>query len=170
MPVFRYFLVVGCCLLGLIFAAGWMWPDAATPIGAQSPATAANAGPDTASAAPTNLGSLDDWRRAEDRLIHKKQAEAVIYPDVATLAPTSDRLQWERQLRYLPENHVYDARAEMPKTAEPPKVAEKAEKKAPAHRRIARTQPNARFAANVDRTPRHYETRNTGWDPFGLFD
>lgn len=179
MPVFRYFVVMGCCLLGLIFGAGWIWPNTAAPESA--PIATANTGSASATLASENLGSLADWRRSEDRLTHKKHAEAIVYPDVATLAPTTDRLQWERQLRYLPENHIYEARAEMPKTADKPaepKVAEKkvAEKKTQAHKHIARAQAHARIAANnvdqtnTDRMRARYYARNNTWDPFGLFD
>jgi hypothetical protein len=180
MPVFRYFLVMGCCLLGLIVGAGWMWPNA-TPESAQTPVASAKTGSASASLGPANLnsanpnsdslGSLADWRRSENRLDRRKHDQAIVYPDVATLAPTADRLQWERQLRYLPENHLYEARAEMPKemskTVEAPKVAEK---KTPVHKHIARTQTNARIAANVDRQSRPNTARNNSWDPFGLFD
>jgi len=172
MPVFRYFVVMGCCLLALIFAAGWVWPDASTPQSVQTPVASANIGSATASIVPADngsasFGSLADWRRSEDRLDRKKHAQAIVYPDVATLAPTADRLQWEHQLRYLPENHIYEARAEMPKTIEPPKLAEK---KAPVHKHIARTQTNARLAANVEQQSRPAVARTNSWDPFGLFD
>ncbi|MBS0532401.1 MAG: hypothetical protein JSS22_23820 [Proteobacteria bacterium] len=181
MPVFRYFLVMGCCLLGLIAAAGWIWPNTPLPGSAQTPVAYASAGSVSASSDPAklnsanpnsdNLGSLADWRRSEDRLDRKKHDQAIVYPDVATLAPTADRLQWERQLRYLPEDHRYEARAEMPKatskTIELPKVAEK---KAPVHRRVARIEAYPRIAANVDRQSRPIVARNNSWDPFGLFD
>ena len=184
MPVFRYFVVMGCCLLGLIFAAGWVWPHVSASV--NTPIATASAGSASATLssenlasenpASENLGSLADWRRSERRLTHKKHAEAVVYPDVATLAPTSDRLQWERQLRYLPENHVYEARAEMPKTADKPAEPKVAEKKPPVHKHIARTQARSRMAANnvdranVDRARARYYARNNAWDPFGLFD
>ena len=169
MPVFRYFLVMGCCLLGLIFTAGWMWPNATTS--ESVPLATATAGSASATLASADLGSLADWRRSEDRLTHKKQAEAVVYPDVATLAPTADRLQWEHQLRYLPENHVYEARAEMPKTADKPAEPKVAEKKTPVRKHVARTQTHDRIAANnIDRARARYYARNNTWDPFGLFD
>jgi hypothetical protein len=174
MPVFRYFLVMGCCLLGLIFAAGWMWPNTAAPESA--PVATASAGSASVSLASENLGSLADWRRLENRLVRKKHAEAIMYPDVATHLPTADRLQWERQLRYLPENHIYEARAEMPKTADKPAEPKVAEKKAPVRKHIARAQTHARVAANnydranFNRAQARYYARNNAWDPFGLFD
>jgi hypothetical protein len=169
MPIFRYFLVMGCCLLGLIFGAGWMWPNATPSDGA--PTTTASAGSASATLASENLGSLADWRRSEDRLVHKKHAAAIVYPDVATLSPTAGRLQWEQQLRYLPENHVYEARAEMPKAADKPAEPKVAEKKVPVRKHIARTQAHARMAANnFDRARARYYARNNTWDPFGLFD
>jgi hypothetical protein len=167
MPIFRYFLVMGCCLLGLIVACGWMWPNTAT----SESIPVAYANPGSASA---SLGSLADWRRSEHRLARPKD-KAIVYPDVATLDPTPARLAWESQLKYLPENHVYEARAEMP-PAEAPKVAEKvAEKKTPVHKHVARAQTNARIAANMERQQRQNLARttfarNNNWDPFGLFD
>jgi hypothetical protein len=183
MPVLRYFLVMGCCLLGLLFAADWMWSGDA---GSAYPVTGATAGAastvliskDLASndSAPAGLGtasavlsSIDDWRRSEKRFERSKQhPQPIVYPDVATLAPTADRLQWERHLRYLPENHVYEARAEMPKgaTIEPPRVAEKA---TPRRKHVAHARNSARIAANVERSHPRY-ARNSAWDPFGLFD
>jgi hypothetical protein len=195
MPVFRYFLVMGCCLVGLLFVANWMWPgDAGTDA---HPATVASAGAgstglksedsksrelaskdlvpkDLAStdlgAASTVLSSIDDWRRSEKRFERSKHdPQPIVYPDVATLAPTADRLQWERQLRYLPANHVYEARAEMPKgtTVETPKVAEKTR---PPRKHIAHARSRARIATNAERPPPPRYARNTGWNPFGLFD
>lgn len=157
MPVFRYFLVMGCCLVGLLFAAGLMWPaDRETESGSASQASAGG---------EAVLSSIENWRRSEERFERAKHhPRPVAYPNVATLAPTPDRLQWERQLRYLPADHVYGARAEMPKeaTAERPKVAAKTA----ARKHVAHARP-ARIAPEVER-PRY--ARNAAWDPFGLFD
>jgi hypothetical protein len=184
MPIFRYFLVMGCCLLGLLVAADWIWPgDTGSGVHSATVATAdaASTGlrskdlksqdsePADVEAAPAVLSSIDDWRRSEERFERSKHdPEPIVYPDIATLAPTPDRLQWERQLRYLPANHVYDARAEMPKgtTAEPPKVAEKT---APPRKHIAHAHArnSARIAADVERSQPRYAR---AWNPFGLFD
>jgi hypothetical protein len=165
MPVFRYFLVMGCCLLGLLFVADWMWPGDAGS-GAYHPTTVAAA---DLAAATAVLSSIDDWRRSEGRFERSKQhPQPIVYPDLATLAPTTDRLQWERHLRYLPENHVYEARAEMPRetTVEPPKVAGKI---TPPRKHVAHARNSARIVANVERPHPRY-ARNSTWDPFGLFD
>jgi hypothetical protein len=199
MPVFRYFLVMGCCLIGLLFTANWMWPGDAgsgahpATVAAADLAPADSAPADLAPAklistdsaptgsastnvvaAPAVLSSIEDWRRSEGRFERSKQdPEPIIYPNIATLAPTADRLQWERQLRYLPENHVYEARAEMPKgtAVEPPKVAVKT---APPRKHVAHARSNARTnartAAHVEGSSRPLYARNTGWGSFGLFD
>jgi hypothetical protein len=195
MPVFRYFLVMGCCLLGLLFTANWMWPGDAGSVAHPATVAAADLAPAdlapanlistdsaptglvSAGLAPTNLvatpavlSSIEDWRRSEGRFERSKQdPEPIIYPNIATLAPTADRLQWERQLRYLPENHVYEARAEMPKatTVKSPKVAEKT---APPRKHVAHARSNARTAAHVEGASRPLYARNTGWGSFGFFD
>jgi hypothetical protein len=208
MPVFRYFLVMGCCLLGLLLAADWIWPGDtasgahptavatadATSAGLQATGlqsvssdskvsssrdlsskdlsskdssknpTATDSGTES-----TVLSSIDDWRRSEERFERSKQnPQPIVYPDVATLAPTPDRLQWERQLRYLPADHVYEARAEMPKAtaAESPKVAEKT---APPRKHVAHIRSKARIADDIERAPPRY-ARNSAWNPFGFFD
>jgi hypothetical protein len=123
----------------------------------------------TESAASAVLSSIDDWRRSEERFERSKQnPKPIVYPDVATLAPTPDRLQWERGLRYLPADHVYEARAEMPKgmAVESPKVAEKT---APPRKHVAHARSRARVATEVERLPPRY-ARNSAWNPFGLFD
>jgi hypothetical protein len=199
MPIFRYFLVMGCCLLGLLLAADWIWPgDTASGV---HPVTVATAGAASATLQTTGLqsvtsdpkdssakdlsskdpasadsasgsavlSSIDDWRRSEERFERSKQnPQPIVYPDVATLAPTPDRLQWERQLRYLPADHVYEARAEMPKgmTIESPKVAEKT---APPRKRVTHVRSNARIATDMERLPPRY-ARNSAWNPFGFFD
>lgn len=187
MPVFRYFLVMGCCLLGLLLAADWIWPgDIASGVHPTAVATAdaTSAGlqatglQSVSSKNPTAtdsgtestvLSSIDDWRRSEERFERSKQnPQPIVYPDVATLAPTPDRLQWERQLRYLPADHVYEARAEMPKAtaAESPKVAEKT---APPRKHVAHIRSKARIADDIERAPPRY-ARNSAWNPFGFFD
>ncbi len=175
MPIFRYFVVMGCCLAGLLFVAGLLWPSDRVEIADNLPPVI-NAGASTAefgsasqasAAGQPVLNTIDNWRRSEKRFERAKQhPHPVVYPNVATLAPTPDRLQWERHLRYLPADHVYEARAEMPKekeaTAERSKVAAK-----PATRKhIAHARP-ARIAQEGER-PRY--ARNAAWNPFGLFD
>ncbi|HVV39492.1 MAG TPA: hypothetical protein VHC94_00320 [Nitrobacter sp.] len=170
MPIFRYFVVMGGCLLALLFVADYVWPDAGTAT-SQPARTVANA-------ESGDVGSLADLRRSEDRLERSRhESHAIVYPDVASLAPTTQRLQWEQQLRYLPADHVYEASAEPAKTAEPVKTAEPkvAERTRPIHKRVAHARPDPRqadprFAANVLHPPRSYFARNSGWDPFGLFD
>lgn len=174
MPVFRYFVVMGCCLGGLLFAVGLMWPSDRVA-SADNPATVVDAGAMTSaesgSASHASAGSqavlntIENWRRSEKRFERVKQhPRPVVYPNVATLAPTPDRLQWERHLRYLPVDHVYETRAEMPKeaTAERPKAAAKtATRKHIAHARPAKIAPDGE-------RPRY--ARNAAWDAFGLFD
>ena len=104
MPVLRYFMVMGCCLLGLLFAADYLIPKEAAP----APAVAATV---------SNGGSLASWRQAQEK--HEKlQVSAVVYPDIASLPPTAERLQWERQMTYRkPDSPALQARAELPATA-----------------------------------------------------
>jgi hypothetical protein len=195
MPVFRYFVVMGCCLLGLLWVADWMWPgdvDAAHRINNAIMGVATN----VTNVEPTGLhstdwkskdpaskelatmafgtgsevvSSVDELHRSEERFERAKHdPKPIIYPDVATLKPTPDRLRWESQLRYLPANHVYEARAEMPKgtTAEPPKVAEKTTHP---RKHVAHARNRARIAADIERSQPRY-ARNNFWNPFGLFD
>lgn len=189
MPIFRYFVVMGGCLLVLIFMAGYIWPDAGTAASqsnqaastqvasTQAVASTQPAAP-MASADADDVGSLADLRRSEARLEQSRhESHAIVYPDVANLAPTAARLQWEQQLRYLPADHVYEANAEPPKTAEPAKVAgpKVAERTTPLRKHVAHARPDPRqtdprMAANVTHPPRPYFARNSGWDPFGLFD
>ena len=95
---------MGCCLLGLLFVADYLIPieTAPAPIGA---------------ATVSNGGSLASWRQSQQRL-DKPQVSAVVYPDVASLPPTAERLQWERQMTYRkPDSLALQARAELPATA-----------------------------------------------------
>jgi hypothetical protein len=103
-PVLRYFLVMGCCLLGLLFAADYLVPKGAAPARADA-------------ATVSNGGSLASWRQSQERL-DKPQVAAVVYPDIAPLPPTAERLQWERQMTFRkpdsPASPALQARAEMP--------------------------------------------------------
>jgi len=103
-PVLRYFLVIGCCLLGLLFVADYLIPKEVAP-------------PARVEAAAASNGSLASWRQSQERL-DKPQASAVVYPDIAPLPPTAERLQWERQMTYRkPDSPALQARAELPATA-----------------------------------------------------
>jgi hypothetical protein len=106
-PVLRYFVVMGCCLLGLLFTFDYMAPKETAP-----------AKPEIASV--SNGGSLASWRHSQQRL-DKPQIAAVVYPDIAPLPPTAERLQWERQMTFRkpdsPAGPALQARAEMPATA-----------------------------------------------------
>ena len=104
MPVLRYFLVMSCCLLGLLFVADYLIPKEAAP----APAVAGTV---------SNGGSLASWRQSQERH-DKPQVSAVVYPDIAPLPPTAERLQWERQMTYRkPDSPALQARAELPATA-----------------------------------------------------
>ena len=108
MPVFRYFLVMGCCLLGLLFAVDYLVPKETAPDHAA--ATIATV---------SNGGSLASWRQSQERH-DKPQVAAVVYPNIAPLPPTAERLQWERQMTFRkPDspNPALQARAELPVTA-----------------------------------------------------
>ncbi len=174
MPVFRYFIVMGCCLAGLLFVADLMWPGdrvasvdkAAIVVAGAMPVKSESANQASAGGKAV-FSSTENWRRSEPRFEGAKHPpRPVIYPNVATLAPTPDRLQWERQLRYLPADHVYEARAEMPKEAtEAPAERPKAAAKTATRKHVA-ARP-ARIAPEAER-PRY--ARNAAWDPFGLFD
>ena len=128
MPVLRYFMVMGCCLLGLLFVADYLLPKEIAPAPVEA-------------AAVSNGGSLASWRQTQERL-DKPQVSAVVYPDVASLPPTAERLLMERQMTYRrPDGPALQARAELPATAAeaiaPPPVKHAA--KAPARpRTVAR--------------------------------
>jgi hypothetical protein len=98
---------MGCCLLGLLFAADYLVPKEAAPAHAEA-------------ATVSNGGSLASWRHSQQRL-DKPQVAAVVYPDIAPLPPTAERLQWERQMTFRkpdsPASPALQARAEMPATA-----------------------------------------------------
>src|SRR4051795_12757654 len=84
-PVLRYFVVMGCCLLGLLFAVDYLVPREAPS-------------PKVEAAAVSNGGSLASWRQSQEKLDKTQTASAVVYPAVAPLTPTAERLQWEHQL------------------------------------------------------------------------
>jgi hypothetical protein len=95
---------MGCCLLGLLFAADYLLPKEVAPVAAET-------------ATVSNAGSLGSWRQSQERL-DKPQESAVVYPAVAPLPPTAERLQWERQMTYRkPDSPALEARAELPATA-----------------------------------------------------
>ena len=98
MPMFRYFIVVGFCLLCCVFAAGYFFPK-------------------IESARIQRDGSLEFWRQYQATLSGRNKAAAVIYPDAASMAPTVERLAWERQLTFkdapapsVPVATAYEAR------------------------------------------------------------
>ena len=81
---------MGCCLLGLLFAADYLLPKEIAP----APVEAATV---------SNGGSLASWRQSQEK--HEKlQVSAVVYPDIAPLPPTAERLQWERMLAAIGPN------------------------------------------------------------------
>jgi hypothetical protein len=106
-PVLRYFVVMGCCLLGLLFAIDYLVPKEAAPAKAEL-------------AKVSSGGSLASWRQSQERLDKPQAAEAVVYPATAPLPPTAERLQWERQLTFRKPDSAgvsLQARAELPATA-----------------------------------------------------
>ena len=106
-PVLRYFVVMGCCLLGLLFAIDYLVPR-------EAPSPKAEAAP------VSNGGTLASWRQSQERLDKPQAAAAVVYPAVAPLPPTAERLQWERQLTFRKPDSAgpsLQARAELPATA-----------------------------------------------------
>src|SRR3954464_14057396 len=64
-PLLRYFLVMGCCLLGLLFAFDYLSPKEAAPA------------PKVEAAAVTGGGSLASWRQSQERL-DKPQVAPVV--------------------------------------------------------------------------------------------
>jgi hypothetical protein len=135
-PVLRYFMVMGCCLLGLLFAADYLIPKEAAP----APVAAATG---------SNGGSLASWRQSQEKH-DKPQVSAVVYPDIAPLPPTAERLQFERQMTYRkPDSAALQARAELPATA-----AEAITPPPPPARPVAKTPSRPRTVARVDRHDR----------------
>jgi hypothetical protein len=97
-------MVMGCCLLGLLFGADYLLPKEVAPVAVEA-------------ASVSNGGSLASWRQSQERL-DKPQQSAVVYPAFAPLPPTAERLQWERQMTYRkPDSPALEARAELPATA-----------------------------------------------------
>jgi len=120
---------MGCCLLGLLFAADYLIPKEAVP--APALATTVSSG-----------GSLASYRQSQEKH-DKPQVSAVVYPDIASLPPTAERLQWERQMTYRrPDSPALQARAELPATAAeaiaPPTPAAKSAAKISRPRTVAR--------------------------------
>jgi hypothetical protein len=172
-PVFRYFVVMGCCLLGLLFAADYLFPKEAMPA-------------KPAAVAVSNGGSLASWRQSQEKLDKTQAATAVVYPDVAPLPPTLERLQWERQLTFrkadAPATPSLQARAEVPATAAeaiapPPAPIKSAAKTPPRHKSVARIERRERgydrpnYASAYPPAPvGQYGYRQAQFDrPFGGF-
>jgi hypothetical protein len=132
-PVLRYFMVMGCCLLGLLFVADYFLPKEAAP----APVEAATV---------SNGGSLASWRQSQEKL-DKPQVSAVVYPDIASLPPTAERLQMERQMTYRrPDSPALQARAELPATA-----AEAIAPPTPSAKPVAKIPSRPRTVARADR-------------------
>jgi hypothetical protein len=157
-PLFRYFLVMGCCLLGLLFAFDYLTPKEAAPA-VKAEAAVARGG-----------GSLASWRQSQERL-DKPQTAPVVYPDLAPLPPTAERLQWERQLTFrkadTPATPSLQARAELPPTAAetiapPAPVKSAAEAIAPPTpvKSAAKTPSRHKSVARVERRERGYDRPN----------
>jgi hypothetical protein len=127
---------MGCCLLGLLFAADYLLPKEAAP----APVEAATV---------SNGGSLASWRQSQEKH-DKPQVAAVVYPDIAPLPPTAERLQWERQMTYRkPDSPALQARAELPATA-----AEAIAPPTPAAKPVAKIPSRPRTVARADRHDR----------------
>ena len=150
---------MGCCLLGLLFGIDYLVPREA-------------AAPKAEAAAPvSNGGTLASWRHSQQRL-DKLQAEgAVVYPTMAPLPPTAERLQWERQLTFrnadAPAPPSLQARAELPATATetiapPAPVKSAAEAIAPPTpvKSAAKTPSRHKSVARVERRERSYDRPN----------
>jgi hypothetical protein len=136
MPVLRYFVVMGCCLLGLLLAANYLLPQTEAPLPA-------------ANASAESGGTLASWRKSQERL-DRPQVSAIVYPDIAPMAPTAERLLWERQMTFRkPDSPALQARAELPATAAeaiaPPTVPAKS---------VAKHQTRTRTVARADRRDR----------------
>ena len=148
MPVLRYFVVMGCCLLGLLFAANYFIPQTVEAV------------PQTEAAGSGRGGSLASWRASQDRR-EKPLTSAVVYPDIAPMAPTAERLQWERQMTFRradappPEPKlapVYEAKAEMVDVGAA--AVAKPAVKTPRHKTVVRRErPNNNYAAAYPPAP-----------------
>jgi len=142
-PVFRYFVVIGCCLIGLLFASDYLFPKETAPA--------------PIAAAPSSGGSLASWRQTQQRL-DKPQESAVVYPTVAPLPPTPERLAFERQLTLRapdrPADAALQARAELPATA----AEAIAPPAAPAAPTVMKKPSKPKTVAHVQRRERpHYD-------------
>jgi hypothetical protein len=129
---------MGCCLLGLLFAADYLVTKETAPARVDA-ATIANG------------GSLASWRQSQERL-DKPQIAAVVYPDTAPLPPTAERLQWERQLTFRkpdPISPALQARAEMPASA-----AEAIAPPAPPARSVAKIPSRPKPVVHAERRER----------------
>jgi hypothetical protein len=147
MPVLRYFLVMGCCLLGLLFAADYFLPQIAEAV------------PQAESSGAGRGGSLASWRASQDRK-EKPLTSAVVYPDIAPMAPTAERLQWERQMTFRradappqeTKSAVYEAKAEMVDVGAA--AVTKPAVKTPRHKSVVRRErPNNNYAAAYPPAP-----------------
>src|SRR5882724_11673709 len=129
-------MVMGCCLLGLLFVADYLIPKEAAP----APIEAATV---------SNGGSLASWRQSQER--HEKpQVAAVVYPDIAPMPPTAERLQWERQMTFRkPDRPALQARAELPATA-----AEAITPPTPHSKPVAKIPSRLKTVAHADRRDR----------------
>jgi hypothetical protein len=134
-------MVMGCCLLGLLFAADYLIPKT-DGVPAQAEA-----------ATVSNGGSLASWRQSQERL-DKPQVAAVVYPDIAPMAPTAERLQFERQMTYrradtpvqeTKPNPVFEAKAEMSDVTAAAKLPAKP---------VAKVPSRPRTVARIDRRDR----------------
>jgi len=127
---------MGCCLLGLLFAADYLVPKEAAP----TPAEAATV---------SRGGSLASWRQSQEKL-DKPQVAAVVYPDITPLPATAERLQWERQMTFRkPDSPALQARAELPATA-----AEAIARPTVPARPVAKIPSRPRTVARADRRDR----------------
>jgi hypothetical protein len=148
-PVLRYFMVMGCCLLGLLFAVDYLVPKETAPAQAEV-------------ATVSNGGSLASWRQSQQNLT-KSQVAAVVYPDIAPMAPTAERLQFERQMTYrradaVPQEPksapVYEAKAEMVDVGAAAVAAPKPVAKVARHKTVLRRErPLNNYAAAYPPAP-----------------
>jgi hypothetical protein len=149
MPVLRYFLVMGCCLLGLLFVVDYFAAQTAEAV-LQTEATNSGRG-----------GSLASWRASQDRK-EKPLTSAVVYPDIAPMAATAERLQWERQMTFRradavpqePKPAVYEAKAEMVDVGAAAVVAPKPAARIARHKTaVHRERPLNNYAAAYPQAP-----------------
>src|ERR1044072_2335687 len=138
-PVLRYFVVMGCCLLGLLFGIDYLIPKE-------------TASPKVETATVSNGGTLASWRQSQEKLEKPQAATAVVYPTTAPLPPTAERLQWERQLTFRKPDSAgpsLQARAELPPTA-----AEAIAPPAPPARSVVRAPSRPKTVARTERHDR----------------